>query len=159
MARVALNQIKAMPPWMDRAKMDPTTEVVIERYMREDGEAPDAPLGTFRTVWPAAVVPARVGMSQTEFARALHIPVATLRDWEQGRARPDPACRSLLRITAENPQAAFAPLAPSECGWFGWADAESAGVGPWVALRCTYDCWCSPGIWTGFFGCGWGEEG
>lgn len=37
------------------------------------------------------------GMSQTEFAAALTIPVATLRNWEQGRVPPDPAARALLR--------------------------------------------------------------
>jgi hypothetical protein len=36
----------------------------------------------------------------THFARALRIPLATLRNWEQGRVRPDPAARSLLTIVA-----------------------------------------------------------
>jgi putative transcriptional regulator len=112
MARMTLEQIKASHPRVDDAKLDATTEADIQRHMREDGEDPDAPLGPFITEWPAAAVRARVGMSQSEFARALHIPVATLRNWEQGRVRPDPAAQSLLRIVASNPEAAFAALAP-----------------------------------------------
>jgi putative transcriptional regulator len=110
MARMTLDQIKGRPSRMDHARVDATTEADIERYMREDGEDPSAPLGRFTEELPAAVVRARVGMSQAEFARALRIPVATLRNWEQGRVRPDPAAQSLLRIVARNPQAAFAAL-------------------------------------------------
>jgi putative transcriptional regulator len=43
-------------------------------------------------------------MTQEQFARALHIPVATLRNWEQGRNAIDPAARSLLTIVARNPR-------------------------------------------------------
>jgi putative transcriptional regulator len=46
-------------------------------------------------------------MTQTEFAKALRILLATLRNWEQGRVLPDPAARSLLAIVASNPRAAF----------------------------------------------------
>ena len=53
----------------------------------------------------------RLGMTQTEFARALRIPVSTLRNWEQGRVLPDPAARSLLAIVARNPKAALKALA------------------------------------------------
>src|SRR5215472_8762882 len=31
----------------------------------------------------------RLGLTQEEFAARYHIPVGTLRDWEQGRKRPD----------------------------------------------------------------------
>lgn len=99
---------------MDAAGLDATTEADIERHMIEDGEDPQAPLGAFVTEWPAASLRARPGMSQTAFARALCIPVSTLRNWEQGRVRPDPAAQSLLRIVAHNPAAAFAAL--EACG-------------------------------------------
>jgi putative transcriptional regulator len=42
-------------------------------------------------------------MTQDEFAEAFGIPVGTLRDWEQGRAEPDQAARSYLRVIASNP--------------------------------------------------------
>ncbi len=44
-------------------------------------------------------------------ARALRIPVSTLRNWEQGRVLPDPAARSLLAIVARNPKVALKALA------------------------------------------------
>ncbi len=52
--------------------------------------------------------PSRINnMSQAQFAEALRIPLATLRNWEQGRVKPDPAARSLL-IVARSPEAALA---------------------------------------------------
>ena len=53
----------------------------------------------------------RTGLSQTAFASRIGVPVATLRNWEQGRVKPDPAARSLLLIVARNPSAALAALA------------------------------------------------
>ena len=43
--------------------------------------------------------------TQAQFADAYHIPVATLRDWEQGRRQPDAPARALLTIIAADPQA------------------------------------------------------
>ncbi len=34
-----------------------------------------------------------LGLSEEEFAVRFHIPIGTLRDWEQGRAEPDQAAR------------------------------------------------------------------
>jgi transcriptional regulator with XRE-family HTH domain len=48
--------------------------------------------------------------TQEEFAKALRIPLPTLRNWEQGRVLPDPAARSLLTIVAKNPKAALKAL-------------------------------------------------
>jgi putative transcriptional regulator len=46
-----------------------------------------------------------LGMTQEAFAAAYRIPVGTLRDWEQGRKRPDaPAC-AYLTIIARDPKA------------------------------------------------------
>lgn len=45
-----------------------------------------------------------VGLSQTEFARALEISVHTLRNWEQGRRTPDGPALALLKIAARHPR-------------------------------------------------------
>jgi DNA-binding transcriptional regulator YiaG len=45
-----------------------------------------------------------VGLSQTEFARALEISVHTLRNWEQGRRKPDGPALALLKIAARHPR-------------------------------------------------------
>ena len=47
----------------------------------------------------------RYGLSQDKFASLLGISVATLRNWEQGRRRPEGPARVLLRVAAEHPEA------------------------------------------------------
>lgn len=49
--------------------------------------------------------------TQTQFASAYHIPVATLRDWEQGRRQPDAPARALLTLIAADPLAVEKMLA------------------------------------------------
>jgi DNA-binding transcriptional regulator YiaG len=44
-----------------------------------------------------------VGLSQEGFAAALGISVHTLRNWEQGRRRPEGPALALLRIAARHP--------------------------------------------------------
>jgi len=45
-----------------------------------------------------------VGLSQPKFAQAMGISVHTLRNWEQGRRRPEGAAIALLRIAARHPR-------------------------------------------------------
>ena len=45
-----------------------------------------------------------VGLSQTEFADAMGISVHTLRNWEQGRRKPQGPAVGLLRIAARHPR-------------------------------------------------------
>jgi putative transcriptional regulator len=91
MARMTLEQIAAARPWIDQARVDARGEEL-----------------------PSAAVRERVGLSQVEFAAALMVPLGTLPTWEQGRVRPDPAARALLRIVAHDPKVALAAL-----GWRG----------------------------------------
>jgi putative transcriptional regulator len=44
-----------------------------------------------------------LGLSQEEFATRYHIPVGTLRDWEQSRKDPDAAARAYLKAIAGDP--------------------------------------------------------
>ena len=46
-----------------------------------------------------------VGLTQEEFAESLGISVHTLRNWEQGRRRPEGPALALLRIAARRPGA------------------------------------------------------
>ena len=46
-----------------------------------------------------------LGLSQEEFSARFHIPVGTLRDWEQGRKEPDAAGRAYLKVIGRNPSA------------------------------------------------------
>ena len=45
------------------------------------------------------------GLSQAAFAKRYGVPVASLRDWEQGRRAPDSATQSYLRVIAALPEA------------------------------------------------------
>jgi len=110
MAVMTLDEIKAARPRIDRARIEATTEADIARQMIEDGDDPNADLGAFVEDMPPARIRERLGMSQAAFAAALTIPVATLRNWEQGRVRPDPAARALLRVVARTPETALAAL-------------------------------------------------
>lgn len=44
-----------------------------------------------------------VGLSQCQFAQALEISVHTLRNWEQGRRKPEGPAIALLKIAARHP--------------------------------------------------------
>jgi putative transcriptional regulator len=44
-----------------------------------------------------------LGLSQEEFALRYHIPVGTLRDWEQGRCEPDQTAKAYLSVIARDP--------------------------------------------------------
>jgi putative transcriptional regulator len=58
-----------------------------------------------KSVPQVKIVRRALGLSQEEFAERFHIPVGTLRDWEQGRKVPDQAARSYLRVIATDPMA------------------------------------------------------
>jgi len=53
----------------------------------------------------------KAGMSQDEFARALHISAATLRDWEQRRRRPVGPARTLLAMVDADTEGSLRILA------------------------------------------------
>lgn len=110
MVRKSLKAIRAAKPKLNRAKINATSERDIRRHMREDAESlTRAP--RVEDVFTPSIIRKRLNMTQEEFAQALRIPVATLRNWEQGRNAIDPAARSLLIVVARNPRAALAALA------------------------------------------------
>ena len=45
----------------------------------------------------------RTNKNQEEFANMIGVKVGSLRNWEQGRRKPDGAALSLLKIVAANP--------------------------------------------------------
>ncbi len=62
-------------------------------------------VGRVTTLPPVAETRARVGLSQSEFARLLGVSVRTLQEWEQGRRAPSGPARTLLIIAHKNPRA------------------------------------------------------
>lgn len=46
----------------------------------------------------------KLELTQEEFATAFGFPLSTLRDWEQGRARPDTSTRAYLLVISRAPK-------------------------------------------------------
>jgi putative transcriptional regulator len=51
------------------------------------------------------------GLSQAQFAEALHISKRTLQEWEQGRRSPSGAAQALIRIATRHPEVVREALA------------------------------------------------
>ncbi|HSL84584.1 MAG TPA: helix-turn-helix domain-containing protein [Thermoanaerobaculia bacterium] len=60
--------------------------------------------GEFESGEDVAALRRFVGLSQSQFAQAVGISVHTLRNWEQGRRRPEGPAVALLRIAARHPR-------------------------------------------------------
>lgn len=54
------------------------------------------------------------GLSQAKFAGLFHISVGTLRNWEQGRRRPDGPAAALLTAIKNDPEHVVAALNAAE---------------------------------------------
>lgn len=52
----------------------------------------------------AKIIRRALGLTQEEFAARYHIPLGTLRDWEQGRATPDRPTQAYLTVIARSPE-------------------------------------------------------
>ena len=52
----------------------------------------------------ARTVRKRLGLSQSQFAARYHVPLGTLRDWEQNRRQPDAPALAYLRVIAREPE-------------------------------------------------------
>jgi putative transcriptional regulator len=57
-----------------------------------------------------AATRARLGLSQGDFAAAFGVSAATVRNWEQGRRRPDGPARVLLAVVDREPEAVLRAL-------------------------------------------------
>ena len=64
-------------------------------------------------VAPNEVAAARLktGLSQAQFAKALHISARTLQEWEQGRRQPSGAAQALIQIAFRHPEVIAETLA------------------------------------------------
>jgi putative transcriptional regulator len=67
------------------------------------GEATAQRVLSFDAPDPAAIRK-RLKLSQGEFAERFGLPAATVRDWEQGRRRPDAPARALLKVIDYAPE-------------------------------------------------------
>jgi putative transcriptional regulator len=79
----------------------------IEKAARADGDAQPltpADLKRMKRTPQAKIIRRALELTQEEFSARYHIPLGTLRDWEQGRAEPDRPTRAYLTIIANDPE-------------------------------------------------------
>jgi putative transcriptional regulator len=64
----------------------------------------------------AKIIRRALELTQEEFSARYHIPLGTLRDWEQGRAEPDQPTRAYLTLIARDPEQVNRTLNPQPNG-------------------------------------------
>lgn len=64
----------------------------------------DGSRGRFAKPVNVKAIRERVRKTQAEFAQAFHLPIGTVRDWEQNRRQPDAPARVLLHLIEVDPE-------------------------------------------------------
>lgn len=94
----------------------PMTAEAVERAARADRDAQpltQSDLKRMKRTPPAKIIRRALELTQEEFAVRYHIPLGTLRDWEQGRAEPDRPTRAYLTLIARDPEHVNRTLNPN----------------------------------------------
>ena len=84
----------------------PMNPEAVEKAARADRDAQpltEADLQRMKRTPQAKIIRRALELTQEEFAARYHIPLGTLRDWEQGRAEPDQPARAYLTLIASDP--------------------------------------------------------
>jgi len=79
----------------------------VELAARADPDAQPltiSDLKRLRRTPQAKIIRRALELTQEEFASRYHIPLGTLRDWEQGRAEPDQPTKAYLTLIARDPE-------------------------------------------------------
>lgn len=85
----------------------PTSSDAIEQAARADRDAQpltEADLKRMKQTPRAKIIRRALELTQEQFAARYHIPLGTLRDWEQGRTEPDQPTRAYLTLIARDPE-------------------------------------------------------
>ena len=90
-----------------------TDEEVTAAAMSDPDARPMTPeqLRAARRVPRTKTLRRALALTQEEFAVRYHIPLGTLRDWEQGRCDPDHPARAYLAVIAHDPEGVKRALA------------------------------------------------
>ena len=97
--------------------MRPMTEAEIEAAAKADLDArpmSDDEWRTARRVPRVKTMRRALGLTQEEFSARYHVPLGTLRDWEQGRTEPDQPTRAYLTVIARDPEGVRRALQQSD---------------------------------------------
>ena len=91
----------------DWAQLESLTDEEVMAAARSDPDTQPLNLDQLkrmRRVSRVKVLRQRLGITQAEFAQAFHLPITTLRDWEQHRSTPDAPARALLLAIERDPE-------------------------------------------------------
>ena len=91
----------------DWAAFDALTDAQVHEAAKNDPDArplTEADMGSMKRTPQAKIVRRALGLTQEAFAQRYHIPVGTLRDWEQGRCEPDQTAQAFLLVIAREPE-------------------------------------------------------
>jgi putative transcriptional regulator len=105
---------RPLPDPTDWARVDAMTEEQVEAAALADPDArPITPeeRANARRVPRIRTLRRALALTQEEFAARYHIPLGTLRDWEQGRTEPDQPARAYLKVIASDPDGVSRALA------------------------------------------------
>ena len=100
---------------LDTPPLPPLSAAEIEAAAARDHENPpltDARAGQLRPVPRVRTLRRALALTQEEFAARYHIPLGTLRDWEQGRSEPDQPAKAYLTVIARDPEGVERALQP-----------------------------------------------
>jgi putative transcriptional regulator len=100
---------------IDWSRFDAMTKAQRHQAALNDPDArplTEADLTRMKRTPQARIIRRALGLSQEDFAARYHIPLGTLRDWEQGRVEPDQAARAYLTVIAREPEAVRDALKP-----------------------------------------------
>jgi putative transcriptional regulator len=104
---------RPLPDRTDWSRVDAMTDEEVHAAAMAD---PDARPMTPEEMAKAKRVPRvrtlrrALGLTQEEFSARYRIPLATLRDWEQGRTEPDQPALAYLKAIASNPDGVWKSL-------------------------------------------------
>ncbi len=102
--KIAKKEQAGANPW---ARLDAMSQDEKHESAMSDPDArPQTPerIARLKRTPQVKVIRRALGLSQEEFALHYHVPIGTLRDWEQGRSEPDAPGRAYLRVIARKPE-------------------------------------------------------
>jgi len=100
---------------LNTPSLAPRSAVEIETAAARDPDNPpltEARAGKLRPVPRVKTLRRALALTQEEFAARYHIPLGTLRDWEQGRSQPDQPAKAYLTVIARDPEGVGRALHP-----------------------------------------------
>jgi putative transcriptional regulator len=94
------------PPKTDWRAFDAMSEEQRHEAALSDPDclpATESQLARARRIPNVRALREKLNLTQEQFAARFHLPLGTVRDWEQGAHRPDKAAQVLLTVIARDP--------------------------------------------------------